>query len=95
MHSEKQFNKLGNTFLACWLPLLCFLYFANPVACGKSVLDLRCVFNPSLQHLFDALSTLIKYSIGYTCDENRNICGFTHVCYGSKSLIKTGVGQRH
>ena len=77
VHSKKQFNKLGNTFLACWLPLLCFLYFANPMAYGKSVLDLRCVYNISLQLLFDALLTLIKYSTGYTCDENRNTCGFT------------------
>jgi len=30
------------------------------------------------QLLFDALFTLLKYSTGYTCDENRNTCGFTH-----------------
>jgi hypothetical protein len=78
MNSEKQFNKLGNTFLEYWLPLLCFLYFVNPMAYGKSVLDLRCVFNLSLQLLFDVLFTPIKYSTGYTCDKNRNTCGFTY-----------------
>jgi hypothetical protein len=78
MNSEKQFNKLGNTFLACWLPLLCFLYFVNPMAYGKSVLDLRCVFNLSVQLSLDALFTPIKYSTGYTCDKDRNTCGFTH-----------------
>lgn len=96
VHSEKQFNKLGNTFLARWLPVLCFLYFANPMAYGKSVLDFTCVFDLSLLLLFDALFTPIKYSTGYTCDENRNTCGFTqHVCYGCKNLIKTGAGQHH
>jgi hypothetical protein len=50
-----------------------FPYFANPMAYGKSVLDLICVFNLSLQLLFDALFTPIKYSIGYTCGFTQNM----------------------